>query len=129
MICETIEKCIGYANESSTGNDFFNITVLEDSYEDNDYQFEEIDGIPSIPDSEDNNIQQTIDLSSDCIENREYHKSINSSWIPQCDCKGYYRLVQCKIELELPKPLTCWCSSQFGAQISQSLSTVDCSKL
>ncbi len=120
--CETIEKCIGYVNDSSV-EEIHSIETLEDF----EIYTEGIDDdIESVTDNEDHKdiAEEIIDLSPVCLENQKYYKSINSSWIPQCDCQGHYHAVQCKVEPEL-QLLTCWCSSQYGAQMSRP-TIVDC---
>lgn len=138
-ICETIEKCIPYVNDSST-TELFNIQDFED-YEDYE-DYDEDDDIIIELDSEEEEypeeeyqeedvseetedvLNEETDLSPGCLSHQKHRKSINSTWIPQCDCKGYYRSVQCAVESS-QKSLTCWCSTAYGSRMSSSI-VVDC---
>lgn len=47
----------------------------------------------------------------------------NLPWVPDCDCQGYYKSVQC---VENEAGVQCWCSTPSGSEIHNSRKTLNC---
>lgn len=69
----------------------------------------------------DNDMIVTADKG--CLVTQEFFTKYDMPWIPECDCKGNYKAVQC---VEVKEELQCWCSTPSGSEIHNSRRTLNC---
>lgn len=56
-----------------------------------------------------------------CFVAKSFFTEYGLPWIPDCDCEGYYKRVQC-----LQGGNECWCSTLGGSEIQNSRRTLNC---
>ena len=65
----------------------------------------------------------SIPAHKGCHTAKEFFIKHSLRWVPDCDCEGHYKPIQC---LEIDKETQCWCSTQSGSEIQNSRKTINC---
>ncbi len=66
---------------------------------------------------------EDIPAQKGCHIAKGFFIKYNLQWVPDCDCEGYYKSVQCA---EVNDELECWCSTPSGSEIYNSRKTINC---
>lgn len=65
----------------------------------------------------------SVTASQTCISDRQFFLSFNYSWIPHCDCQGFYEPVQCWMKGD---QMECWCSTRNGSMVGNRRTILSC---
>ena len=65
-----------------------------------------------------------IPSSAGCQSLKQYFAGQNLSWVPDCDCEGNFKKVQCSSSKD--QRMECWCSTRSGSEVAHSRKTLSC---
>lgn len=72
---------------------------------------------------EDDEEEVIVPAEKGCLVAQAFFTENSLPWVPDCDCQGYYKSVQC---VEGEEGLQCWCSTPSGSEIHNSRKTLNC---
>lgn len=72
---------------------------------------------------QDNDEEVIVPAEKGCLVAQAFFTKNQLPWVPDCDCQGYYKSVQCVDDGE---GLQCWCSTPSGSEIHNSRKTLNC---
>jgi hypothetical protein len=73
---------------------------------------------------EDDDTEVIVPADKGCFVAQEFFTENNLPWVPDCDCQGYYKSVQCFQTGE--EELQCWCSTPSGSEIHNTRKSLNC---
>lgn len=72
---------------------------------------------------QDDDEEVIVPADKGCFVAQAFFTDNNLPWVPDCDCQGNYKSVQC---VEGDEGLQCWCSTPSGSEIHNSRKTLNC---
>ena len=124
--CETVTKCISGAEAESESiiSDLISETDDYEEYTEDDELLEShsLANLTDIVISEETSHTQ---MPPTCKQDQEFYRQFHSSWLPHCDCDGYYHPVQCFTQPH-SQVTSCWCSTKYGSEVLGTRVNVEC---
>ncbi len=65
----------------------------------------------------------SIPANNGCLITRDYYAKNKLPWLPECDCEGNYKRIQCD---DNDDTVQCWCSTRSGSEISLTRRDLSC---
>lgn len=89
---------------------------------------EDTEYVESMMDVMHNQQQNTIEVPSagGCSVMHKFLREKHFSWVPACDCHGYFKKVQCDT---MGDDQTCWCSTRGGSEEAFTRMTLNCNNV